>query len=129
MGAADFGRLFFNGVTLANAAAAGAFFGAQSNVKSGDDAGMQQTVSGDVRDLSGVTARSDRYCDCPDAPADGADSSDAVNCFLAVCPIDNYGLPRLFVRTRVRQTFHLVAPIPGIPNSIEVGRDAYIRVQ
>ncbi len=129
LGTADFGRLFFSGVTIANAAAAGAFFGAQNNIKSGDSAGMQQLAAEDARDLSGVTATASRYCDCPDAPADGPASPNAVNCILATCPVDNYGVPRLFVRTRVRQTFQVIAPVPGIPNSTEVGRDAYLRVQ
>ena len=129
LGTADFGRLFFSGVTLANAAAAGAFFGAQSNINSGDSAGMQQLASDDARDLSGVTAVSSRFCDCPDAPADGPASPNAVDCIIAACPVDNYGLPRLFVRTRVHQTFRLLAPVPGIPGSTVVGRDAYVRVQ
>lgn len=121
MGAVDFGRVFFQAVTVTSAASAGAFYGAQDNVKTGDISGMRAYASNDASDLTEISTTAERFCDCPDDP--GVE----VNCITATC--SGYGLPRLFVRTGVRKTFQTLGPYPGIPNSVSLNRNAFLRVQ
>ena len=118
-GATDFARLFYHGITVANAAGIGSFYGAQSNVKSVSYAAIQQVATDDAADLEDVSASPSIYCDCPDGTE--------VDCITGVCT--DYGSPRVYSKTRVQQTFETLAPWPLIPSSVVVTRDAYIRVQ
>ena len=119
LGAADFGRIFYHAVELANAAGTGAFYGAQSNVSSGAFLQMQQAAKSDAADLKGITATAGRYCDCPDGTR--------VDCTSGSCP--NYRAPRIYVSTQVQENFQPLVSYPGIPGSVLVGRKAYMRVQ
>jgi Flp pilus assembly protein TadG len=56
LGTTDFGRLFFHGVTVANAAATGAFYGAQNNVNFSKFDMMANRVTEDAKNLDNVTA-------------------------------------------------------------------------
>ncbi len=123
MGTTDFGRLFYNAVTVANAAGTGAFYGTRNNIYATDRAGMEAAARNDAKNLQSVTATADFFCDCPNNPG----PSSGVNCITGTC--GTYGYPRLYVRTNVRQTFETIGPYPGIPSSTVVGRDGFMRVQ
>lgn len=130
LGVGDFGRLFVHGITISHAASAGSLFGSLSNINSGRFTQMQSQATndtGDIDHVNTVSAVADRYCDCPDNPAAGPSDTNAVSCTAGSCA--GYGLPRVFVRTRVQQNFEPVAPIPGIPALVDVNRRAYLRVQ
>lgn len=132
MGAADFGRLFFHAVTVTQAAGTGVFYGAQGGFTSGRFSQMQQEAEDDADDLDRmgtVSATADRYCDCPDAPATGPADTNAVDCITGTCTTNGYGPPRVFVRTRVQQTFRTFGRYPGIPYGVDVGERAFLRVQ
>jgi Flp pilus assembly protein TadG len=125
LGATDFGRLFFHAVTVSNAAATGAFYGAQSNVASAQIAVMESRATEDAGDLTGVTATATRFCECPGDPPAPISCAEAAN--TSAC--SGYGAPRAYVRTDASQTFQTLAPYPGIPSSTSVGRNAFMRVQ
>ncbi len=119
LGATDFGRVFYHAVTLANAAGTGAFYGAQSNIQSGQFTQMQQVAQTDAKDLGTITATAGRYCDCPNGAK--------VDCISGSCP--NYGPPRVYVSVHTKESFKPLVGYTGIPNPVAVGRTAYIRVQ
>ena len=130
-GATDFGRLFYSGLIVQDAAATGAFFGAQRTVTSVMSSGMEEVAGDDTASIDhvgSISSTADHYCDCPSNPADGPTDSAAVNCLdQNACPA--YGFPRLFVRTRVEQSFAPFVPAPGIPATVNINRLAYYRVQ
>ena len=129
LGIGDFGRLFVHAVTVSNAAGAASFFGSLSNINSVRHGEMQTLATNDTEDIehvNTVSAVADSYCDCPGNPATGPSDPNAVSC-NSTCV--GYGLPRVFVRTRVEQSFNSVAPIPGIPGAVPVSSRAYMRVQ
>ncbi len=118
-GGADFARIYFNSVTLSNAAGTGAFYGAQSNVFSVQDSPIQQVEQNDAQDLGAITTSSSHYCDCP--------TGTKVDCITGSCP--NYGAPRVYVRAHAQKTFQPLLPYPGVPRSVTAGSTAYLRVQ
>src|SRR5438046_10374196 len=62
IGIIDFGRVFYNAMTISHAARAGVQYGAQDNIRSGDFAGMRQAAQGTAGDEAGVTVTACRYC-------------------------------------------------------------------
>jgi Flp pilus assembly protein TadG len=126
LGAIDFGRVYYHGVTVANAASVGAFYGSQNNIKSVHDSGIQTAALNDAQDLKGdpVTATPSHFCTCPST--DGS-SQTVVDCFGGPCV--DYGMPRLYVRAQVTQTFRTVVRYPGVPDPVNVQRIATMRVQ
>jgi Flp pilus assembly protein TadG len=119
IGAADFARVFYHAVTLANAAGTGAFYGAQNNITSGQFTQMQDVAQTDAKDLGAITATAGRYCDCP--------SGTKVDCVTGACA--GYGAPRVYVSTQTRESFSPLVGWTGIPNPVTAGRTAYMRVQ
>ena len=118
-GAADFARIYFNSVTLSNAAGTGAFYGAQGNIYSAQTTQMQQVAQKDALDLGTITTTAGHFCDCP--------SGTRVDCITGSCP--NYGAPRVFATTHAEKTFQPLLRYPGVPRSVTAGRTAYFRVQ
>ena len=135
MGVGDLGRMFYQAVTISHAAVSGSFVGIQSNIYSGKFSEMEDAAEQDVGDVAtpanpDLTVIADRYCDCPDNPATEPADPNAVNCATGTCPVNGYGAPRVFVRTRVGYNFTpLTKAFPAIPDAVNVNRSAYIRVQ
>ena len=73
----DFGRVFYMGIALTNAARAGAQYGAHNPAQSGDFAGMQTAATGSIN-IKGVTATASRTCQC----ATGAGTFSAATCTI-----------------------------------------------
>ena len=119
IGAIDFGRIFYQAVTIANAAETCAFYGTQNNVKSGHFSGMQQAARDYAQSIGTITATGDRFCACPDG--------NTVDCVTGTCA--GYGPPRVYARCLVEKQFRLIAPIPEIPNPVTVRKRVVMRVQ
>ena len=66
----DLGRIFFAGITLANAASTGAFYAILDEANATDYTGMEAAALSDAGDLSRVTAEAEHYCKCPDGTPD-----------------------------------------------------------
>jgi Flp pilus assembly protein TadG len=118
LGAVDFGRVYYHALTTTNAAGTAAFYGSRSNIQTGHFTEMTEAARQDARDAGAVTATAERFCQCPDGAA--------VDCVTGGCA--GYGAPRVYVRCRVRQTFPLLVPYPGMPRPT-VGRVAVMRAQ
>ena len=119
LGAVDFARIHYHAITVASAAGTGSFYGSLSNIKSGKFSTMAQKAEHDSANLSSVTANSSRYCECPDGTE--------VSCTEGNCA--GYGAPRVYVRTRVQDSFETLVAWPGIPSPVIVSRTAFMRAQ
>jgi Flp pilus assembly protein TadG len=116
VGTADFGRVFYTYVTLANAAHTGAEYGATSAPKIYDSAGIRQAALNDAQDLTGVTVTSTPSCQCS--------NGSPVSCTTTSCsPL------RYYVTVTAAKTFQTLIPYPGIPSSTNVTAVAVIRAQ
>jgi len=105
---------------LSNAARAGAQYGAQTNQKTADAAGIQQAALEEAQDISPIAVASQRICECP--------GTGPVSCTSATT-CSGYGVPQVFVEVTTTKTFQTLAPYPGIPNTIPLSRVAKVRRQ
>ena len=118
VGCLDFGRVFYNTIAVTHAARAGAQYGAQSNILSGDFAGMTQAALDAAGDLQGLNVTPGRFCQC----ANGG----TVDCITGTC---TEGAPQLFVQVTAQKTFSTLFPYPGVPRTTNLSRQATIRLQ
>ena len=115
-GTADFGRVFYTYVTLANAARTGAQYGSAGAPRTADTDGIRQAALNDAQDLSGVTITSAKTCQCS--------NGSTVDCASTSCsPL------RYYVTVTATKTFQTVIPYPGIPSSTAVTAVAKMRAQ
>jgi Flp pilus assembly protein TadG len=118
IGCLDFGRVFYNTMAVTHAARAGAQYGAQSNIFSGDNAGMTQAALAAAGDVQGLNVTPGRFCQC----ANGS----TVDCITGTC---TEGAPQLFVQVTAQTTFTTLFPYPGVPRTTNLSRQATIRLQ
>ena len=119
MGSVDFARVFYASITLVNAAEAGALYGSGSVSASSNITGMQTAATTDGKDLTGISATATQYCSCG--------SGTAVTCPATGCVSPNTA--RYYVKVQTSYTFTPLAPIPGLPSSVPMTREAILRVQ
>jgi hypothetical protein len=118
IGVADFGRMFFTGIAVANAARAAAEYGAASVDNSGDTARINQAGRDDAADLGGVTVTSSRFCRCP--------NGSEPDCASGTC----VGYPmEVFVKAYAQKTVSLILRYPGFPASMTFRDSATFRAQ
>lgn len=117
IGVAEFGRVYFNAIRVANAATAGAQVGAQS-IGSYDSLVVRQVARDDAGDQT-LQVTSSTVCRCP-----GSDVAVACSTTCA-----GYGSPQFFIEVTATQTHSFFFRYPGIPQSITVTRTATIREQ
>ena len=118
IGVADFGRVHFTAITVANAAKAGAQFGAQSTVTSSDTAAMNRAARNEAADIGPILTSSGHFCRCPD----GSTPSCTGTCV-------GYGVPEVFVQVSATKSVSFLMNYPGLPSSVTVTRRATFRVQ
>ena len=117
IGAAEFGRVYYAAITVANAARAGAQFGAQEG-QSTNFAGMTAAAQSEAADLGGISSFPSQFCRCPDG---------SVPSCTGTCT--GFGTPEVFVKDSVIKTVTFFFKYPGLPSSITVRRTATFRVQ
>jgi len=117
IGVAEFGRVYFNAIRVANAAMAGAEFGAQ-NLGTSDPAFIRQVARDDAGDQT-LQVTSTRACRCP--------GSDAVVDCSTTCA--GYGYPQFFIEVAATKTHTFLLRYPGLPQSITVTRTSTFREQ
>jgi hypothetical protein len=120
LGVTDFARLFYDGITVTNAARAGVQYGALSKSTSGDIDGMIQAAMDDVEDLYGVHVTAERYCVCSNGTR--------VDCVSGDCGLFNRA-PQIYVRVTANKTFETLFPYPGVPHTINLEREAIMRAR
>ena len=129
MAATDFGRIFYNAVTVANAAGVGAFYGAREKLLAGDDTGQQNRALDEMRNITApadsetVYTLGERWCNCPGGAPFDCDDLPTIDCG------GGYGAGRAYVKVTVRQPFPSMAPWPFLPDNTTVARSAFQRVQ
>ena len=117
LGALDFGRFLYEGVTVAGAASAGALYGSIDDVSSLDVVGMTAIAEQEAGNLNGATATIERFCECPDG------SSVACNGTCAE------GSPHIYVRVGVEATFTPLFSHVGLPGSFNLEHEAVMRAR
>lgn len=121
LGTADFARVFYAGIAVANAARAGVQYGSVSAGNAGNFPGMQQAALNDAANqgLTGVTATATNYCGCNG-------SATAVSCNTGTCA---GAAPNGYVVVTVSYTYNTFVNYPGIPSSVAFVRSATMRAQ
>jgi Flp pilus assembly protein TadG len=115
MAVADYARVYYTGITVANAAAAGAHYGV-ANLKGikADSMIMAAQLDADST-LDSVTAG--QFCRCP--------ATGVVACAGTDCGA--YGLPQVYDSVRVRKDVTLYIRYLGLPSTVTVTQTAILR--
>ena len=119
IGVADYARLYYTGITVTNAARAGAVYGADPATT------FDQIIAAAQADASPTTLDTvtvGRYCVCPGSGA----GTGVVDCTTATCPL-SYGVPQAYDTVRVRKDFTLLVPFLGLPSTLPVVRTVVMR--
>jgi Flp pilus assembly protein TadG len=126
IGTIDFARVFNMSIELTNAARAGAQFGTKTVLSSTNGAGMSSAAL-TATDLTGVTVITGRTCGC--APDDGTGQPwpAATGAGVPPCTVCATGHLVISVTVTTVKAFSMIAPFPGIPNSISITRAATLR--
>ena len=123
VGAADFGRIFFHGITVANAVSSGVHFGSYSGETAGRYNGITAMVTGDSNGIGAVTVTPDQYCACPgELPLDSCSEILETTCA-------GYGRPRAYVRVKAENTMTSSSNFYFFSDGTEVGQQAWMRVR
>ncbi len=117
--AADFGRVFFAGIEVNNAARAGAQYGSQTVITAADIDGMKAAAATDGSNIPSLTATAS-LCTC-ETPRGS----------VAACP-DSYceaNAAATFVEVDTSAPFTTIVNYPGIPHSMTLTGKAVMQVQ
>lgn len=121
VGAMDFSRAFYQSITLASAARAGASYGVSSSTAANDSAGIQTRVLADTSDLTGVTVSSERTCSCNDTDTTGT------SCSTTTCP--NGSAVRTFLKVSASKQFTPMLTYVGMPGPFPMAQSVTFRIQ
>lgn len=116
IGVLDYGRAFYTSITVANAARAGAEYGAQDPGTSANIAGMKAFAQGDGQEAGTLTLSARRYCECA-----------GVTHACTACT--GGAAPEVFVEVTAAKSLAMLLPYPGLPGTIAIARTATFRNQ
>jgi Flp pilus assembly protein TadG len=126
----DYARVFFRSVEVADAARAGAQYGAQSLVKSVDNAGIKNAAVNDANDIGLTTSNvtPSTYCTC-------TGSTTSVTCGPSACV--SPATEKIFVKVTVNTTFNtsfrwginIGGSYMGLPTSTPLTATSVLEVQ
>ena len=119
IGVADFGRMFYTGIAVANAARAAAEYGSTKVSSMNDTSLVNQAGRDEAGDIGGVLVTSERFCRCPD----GTTPDCAGN-----CP-DPFTWTEVFVKAKATKTINLILRYPGLPQTLTFRDSATFRAQ
>ena len=119
LGAGDYCRMMYFGITLSHGARAGAQYGAQSLGHTGDVTGIRNAAQAEANEIGTITTTTERICKCLDGTV--------VNCATGTC--GTYGVPQVAVRVTCTKTFTTLVSYPGIPRNTPMTRVAELRVK
>lgn len=119
IGVADFGRMFFTGIAVANAARAAAEYGSTKVTSMSDTSKVNQAGRDEAGDISGVLVTSEQFCRCPDGTTPDC---------AGTCP-SPYTWTEVFVKAKATKTFSLILHYPGIPQTLTFTDSATFRAQ
>lgn len=110
VGSAELARFAWASILTANAARAGAQYGAQNAVTAIDAAGIQSHAASDSVNLAGLVTTSGVSCYCSTAPSTSLQCSSALNSCAAPATILTY------VQVNTTSTVTPLMHYPGLPN-------------
>lgn len=116
IGAVDYGRLYYTSITVANAARAGAEYGARDFTTSGDTDSMKAFAQQDGLEAGTLTLSARRYCQC------GGAANGCTAC-------SGGAAPDVFIEVVATKSVAMSLPYPGLPSSVSITRTATFRVQ
>lgn len=119
LGAADFGRVFFFGIAVNNAARAGAQYGSQTVITAADLTGMQAAATTDGSNVPSLTATAS-LCTCQ-SPRGSVPA-----CADSYCDPNSNAT---FVEVDTSAPFSTLVNYPGIPHSMTLTGKAVMQVQ
>ncbi len=120
-GTIDFSRLFYNAVTVMDAARAGVQYGMQSSAHAADMSGMETAANENAQDLgANVSSTAERFCRCNGGPKNSDCLSLVGGCGEAV---------EVYILVRAENTFRTLAHVPGIPDTVGMSKGVVFRVQ
>jgi Flp pilus assembly protein TadG len=108
----DFGRYTYDGILAANAARAGAEYGAQNLITADDKTGMQNAALQDAQNLPSLSATAAPVCTVNNAPVTCGTANETV-----------------YVQVNTTGTFTPLIKYPGLPASVAVSGSAEVRVE
>jgi Flp pilus assembly protein TadG len=114
LGLIDFGRYMYDGILAANAARAGAQYGAQTMITAANSAGMQNAAYADAQNLPGMTVNNATYF-CANS------SGTTVTCGTAGAIA--------YVKVTTTGQFTPIIKYPLLPSSVPVSGSSIIRVE
>jgi Flp pilus assembly protein TadG len=117
VGAADYARVYYSGVTVANAAFAGAFYGVTTMNGSVPDS-MIWAAQQEAAPVTLDSVSAGQFCRCP--------STGLVSCTLGTCT-DGYGVPQTYDSVWVKKNVPMMIRYLGLPSTVSVGRKAIVR--
>jgi Flp pilus assembly protein TadG len=144
LGVIEMGRYAYISILVANAARAGAAYGAQSGATSVDTPGIQTAADNDFRNngqnVSNLTVTSSVSCGCDNGGTLTVDYTTASGCsdasnpgvtaVISACvPPTGSGHWVAMVSVTASGTFNSLFSYPGIPSSVSVSKTATMRVQ
>ena len=116
MGVADYARIYYTGITVANAAEAGAHYGV---ARGGNVDSMTMAAQLDAGSLTLDSVTAGQTCRCP--------GTGVVSCASGNCLPSTYGVPQIYDSVRVRKDVALLIRYLGLPSSVTVTRTAILR--
>ena len=119
VGLIEIGRFAYYSIIVANAARAGAQYGAQNLVTAADANGMKQAALSDAQNLASVTVPTSPsyFCQCADGTASTCQATD--------CSASH----RLtYVQVDTKGTYQPLLNYPGLPSTFTVTGQAIVQV-
>ncbi len=117
LGAAEFGRLTYAGIEIADAARSGVEYGSQSHATAVDLANMQIAASNSAPNVSNISTTASHFCKC----ADGTSST---------CATTDCSGSRIieYVQVNTSASVDPLIYVPGLPHSYSIKGLAVMRV-
>ena len=124
----DYGRVFFQSITVADAARAGAQYGSQNLTTAIDTTGITNAAANDASQLSGLTVNSSTFCTCTGSTA-------TVTCGPNACTAP--ATQKTFVQVNASATFRTAfnwgitvgGERMGLPSSTPLSSTSILEVQ
>lgn len=109
IGAAEFARLAFAAIEVANAAEAGAAYGAQNGSTANDTTGIQTAAKNDASNLTSMTATASTSFICSDGMASTGLNTDCPNSHIEE-----------IITVNTQATVNPLLYVPGLPKTYRV---------
>ncbi len=119
IGSAEFARVAYAAIEVANAARAGVQYGAQNHGTAADTAGIQAAAAGDAANVTSLQATATTYCVCTNGVSITC-SNAATACTARIVE---------YVQVNTSLAFNPLIHLKGLPSTYTLAGKAVMRVQ